>query len=200
MKLKQAERVAREVMGWLKDDCLQIAVAGSVRRRRAEVKDVEIVYCPRLVPTQAALFPDMGCMAPATNAVLRSLLIEGVLKWDREVLRNGPRYKRVIHTASGTVVELFRADVDNWGLIYALRTGPADFMKMIVSHEWEGGVMPIGMKMQDGYLWREGQWVVTPTEHSFFEEMDLMWWPAKYRSVARLNAFRETMALVARFE
>jgi DNA polymerase/3'-5' exonuclease PolX len=200
MRLDQAERVARYVMGWLAVDCERIEVAGSVRRRRAEVKDIEIVYCPRLEPGQAAMFPEMGSMVPATNAVLRGLLIQGVLKWDREVLRNGPRYKRVIHTASGAIVELFRANPDNWGLIYALRTGPADFMKMLVSHEWEGGVMPIGMKMQDGYLWREGQRLATPTEHVFFEEMGLMWWPAKYRTTTRLSAYRDTMALVGQFE
>jgi len=198
MKRERALKVAWEVMGLVRPVVERIAVAGSVRRGLDEVKDVEVVYLPRLVAAQRTLF-EMG-MVPATEARIYELMQLGVLRLDQQVLRNGPKYKRVIHVASGVVVELFRADPDNWGLILALRTGPADFMKTVVSHGWHGGVMPLGMKMQGGYLWRDGQRLSTPTEECFFQELGLPKWQPEWRTAGRLREFARSMALVAGFE
>ena len=198
MEREKALAVARKVMGLLGPAVDRIAVAGSVRRGVDEAKDVELVYVPRLVAAQRTLF-EMG-KVPATEARIYELMQLSVLRLDQEVLRNGPKYKRVIHVASGAVVELFRADWANWGLILALRTGPADFMKVLVSHEWKGGVMPVGMKMQGGYLWRDGQGLSTPTEECFFQEMGLQMWQPEWRTAGRLRDYARSMVAVAGFE
>ena len=198
MEREKALAVAWKVMGLLRPVVEKIAVGGSLRRGLDEVKDVELVYVPRLAAAQRTLF-EMG-KVPATEARIYELMQLGVLRLDQQVLRNGPKYKRVIHVASGVVVELFRADWANWGLILALRTGPADFMKVLVSHEWKGGVMPVGMKMQGGYLWRDGQRLSTPTEESFFQEMGLQMWQPEWRTAGRLREFARSMLLVAGFE
>jgi len=198
MKREKALAAANDVMDRLAPAVDRIRVAGSVRRGLDEVKDVELVYVPRLVAAQRTLF-EMG-MVPATEAKIYELMQLGVLRLDQQVLRNGPKYKRVIHVASGVVVELFLATPDNWGLILALRTGPAEFMKVLVSHEWQGGVMPVGMKMQGGYLWRDGQRLSTPTEESFFQEMGLQMWQPEWRTAGRLREFARSMLLVAGFE
>jgi len=198
MEREKALAVARKVMGLLGPAVARIAVAGSVRRGVDEVKDVELVYVPRLVAAQRTLF-EMG-KVPATEARIYELMQLGVLRLDQQVLRNGPKYKRVIHVASGVVVELFRADWANWGLILALRTGPADFMKVLVSHEWKGGVMPVGMKMQGGYLWRDGRRLSMPTEECFFQEMGLQMWQPEWRTAGRLRDYARSMVAVAGFE
>ena len=198
MERETAQQVANEVMKLLAPAVERIRVAGSLRRGKDAVKDIELVYVPRMVASLRTLF-EMG-QVPATEARISELLQRGVLKLDQQVLRNGPKYKRVIHVESSAVVELFRADADNWGAIFAIRTGPAEFSKALVSHGWHGGVMPATMKMQDGHLWRDGQRVATPTEESFFEALGLPHWPAKMRSVGLLRKYARSMALTARFE
>ena len=198
MEREKALAVARKVTGLLRPVVERIAVAGSVRRGVDEVKDVELVYVPRLVAAQRTLF-EMG-KVPATETRIYQLMQLGVLRLDQQVLRNGPKYKRVIHVETGAVVELFLATPDNWGLILALRTGPAPFMMTVVSHQWHNGVMPVGMKMQGGYLWRDGERLSTPTEESFFQEMGLQMWQPERRTKGRLRDCARSTAAVAGFE
>jgi DNA polymerase/3'-5' exonuclease PolX len=150
-----------------------------------EPKDIEIVFIPRLVEFPVDMFNT--ARGPATDLVVDRLVEQKVLAWDEVVKRNGPRYKRLIHVAQNVVVELFAAQADNWGLILALRTGPSDFNKMLVSHPWQGGAMPMDMMMQDGYLWRRGEKLASPTEEVFFVQMNLPCWSPEVRSVERLS-------------
>src|SRR5689334_6087874 len=50
-----AKQVAERYVAALKDFCEpdRVIVAGSIRRRRATVKDIEIVYIPRMVESTA---------------------------------------------------------------------------------------------------------------------------------------------------
>ena len=46
MKLEKAKAIANEVIERLRPYCSQIMVAGSVRRRKAQVKDIDILLIP----------------------------------------------------------------------------------------------------------------------------------------------------------
>lgn len=48
MELERAKGVAAEVVARLGPACERVEVAGSVRRRKAEVKDLEVVFIPRM--------------------------------------------------------------------------------------------------------------------------------------------------------
>jgi len=185
VNLQTANEVAREVIGALWPACERVEVAGSVRRRKLAPKDIEIVFIPKMVERPTDMFNTTH--EPATDLVVDRLVEQKVLAWDEDVKRNGPRYKRLIHVAEKVVVELFAAQADNWGLILALRTGPGDFNKMIVSHPWQGGAMPMDMMMQDGYLWRRGEKLASRSEEKFFEQMGLPYWSPEARSVERLS-------------
>ena len=187
MKLAQADRIADEVMEALGGFCERIAVAGSIRRRKPIVKDVEIVYIPRLIDRQVDLFT--WASVPMTDEVIADLVHQKILTWDAEVKRRGPKYKRLVHVQTGVVVELFTAQPDNWGLILALRTGPADFNVLLVSKPWHGGAMPLDMGMKGGYLWREGRRLETPDEATFFDELGIPLWPPHERTAGRLRAW-----------
>jgi len=187
MKLEMARRVAGELMEELRPACVRCEVGGSVRRCKPEVKDLEIVFIPQMVMRQVDMFNSEHVMA--TDAVIERLGEAGVLAWDDVVKRRGPLYKRLVHMGSGMVVELFAARAENWGLIWALRTGPGDFNKLLVSHPWQGGAMPVEMRMGGGFLWRNGDRIETPDEESFFREMGLPCWEPWDRSAAGLIAF-----------
>jgi DNA polymerase/3'-5' exonuclease PolX len=186
MRYEQALGVARDVVERLAPWCERIEIAGSIRRGKREPRDVEIVFWPREVASSATLFD--VCKVPATDRVIADLIDEGFWEFDQEVKRNGPRYKRLIHTASGAVIEMFRADADNWGYIYALRTGPGDFNKALVSKPWQGGILPLEIKVEQGYVYRRGVRVPVPDEATFFELWELPYLAPDERSAARARA------------
>ena len=184
MELKNAQEVAAKLIGYLRPGCKRIAIAGSVRRLKAEPKDIEIVFIPRFVSCQVDLFT--VAPVPATDRIIDDLVATGILAWDLNVKRNGPKYKRLVHLDSGAVIELFIAQPLNWGLILALRTGPAAFMKVLVTHDYQDGAMAADMKMKDGFLWRRGKQLATLTEEDFFHEVGIPCWKPEERTTARL--------------
>lgn len=180
MDWKEARVVADEVVEVLAAACERIEVAGSIRRGKARVKDVEIVLIPRTGQRQVGLWEYEEY--PLVDPVLEGMVGAGVLAWDEVVKRRGPKYKRLVHVASGLVVEVFGATAENWGLILAIRTGPAEFNKRLVSKGWHGGAMPLEMRMDGGFLWLRGERVVTETEEAFFEALGVPCWEPGERS------------------
>jgi len=185
MKLEKARAIGMDTIGLLSPGAERIVMAGSVRREKAEVGDLEIVYLARYEERQVDLFTVSP--APVMEEVLAGLMAQDVLMLDQEVRRNGAKYKRLIHVRSGLAVDLFRAEEGNWGLILALRTGPADFMRLLVTRF--KGAMPVDMGMKGGWLWRWGLRVETPEEEDFFRELEVPCWRPEERSVMRLGRF-----------
>jgi len=164
--------------------CDRIVYAGSLRREKPEVKDLEIVYIPRMVPKQVDLFTTD--LIPATEELIADLVERRLWLYDDVVRRNGPKYKRMMHAHTGFTIELYRAQADNWGLILALRTGPAEFNHWLVKRM--GGAMPVFMCMREGYLWRRGIRLQSPDEETFFAQVGVPCWPPEERSKAKLIA------------
>jgi len=186
MDLREARLVALEVIEVLAPACDRVEIAGSVRRGKAEPKDVEIVYIPRMVEERVNLF-DVA-EVPATEGVIAELVREGWWEFDAKVRRNGPRYKRMVRR--GVVVELFRAERGNWGYLFALRTGPGDFNRMWATHGWGGGTLPVEVRLKDGWVWAGGERVVVETEEAFFDMVGIPWWEPGERSGARLGRWK----------
>jgi DNA polymerase/3'-5' exonuclease PolX len=179
-----AQIIADDVLFRLEPACEPgyCVIAGSVRREAPEVKDIELVYIPRMVDESLDLFTTAP--APMTLRLFADLIKKGFWQLDTLVKRDGAKYKRFVHLASGIVVELFRAQPENWGLQLAIRTGPAVFNKILVDRMH--GAMPVDMKMEGGFLWRRGLRVNTPTERGFFKELDLPWIEPPERTAGRL--------------
>jgi len=142
MRLEEARRLGMEVVAEMSPACDRIVIAGSVRRGKAEPKDVEIVYITSMVERQVDMFT--RDQVPATVERLDDLVRDGFWCFDPVVKRNGPKYQRMIRC--GATVELFRAEAGNWGLVLALRTGPGDFNRLLVDRC--GGAMPLDMRME----------------------------------------------------
>lgn len=184
MELKKARQVAWGIIEELTPYCERVIVGGSIRREKAQVKDIEIVLIPRMVTEQVDLFGGTREFS-ALDGIIYRLVNRMVLRWDDAVKRRGEKYKRLIHNASGMVVELFAAQPENWGLILTLRTGPGEFNKVLVNRF--GGAMPSDMEMRGGFLWRRGERLETPTERVFFEEVGVPFWVPEERTAERLR-------------
>lgn len=129
MKLQQASDIANDVILALAPHCTRIAVAGSIRRRRLDVGDIEIVCIPR----ESEGLDLFG--APSLSA--------RVLSWSTVVVGLGRKIKgdpvagRYIQIDLGAIkLDLFTATPDNWGLIYAIRTGCAAFSHHVLACAW----------------------------------------------------------------
>lgn len=69
-------------------------------------------------------------------------------------------------------VELYVATPQNWGYILAIRTGPKDFSRDLVTPVSKGGLMPAGISVQGGMVYQGDimrSQVAVPTEEAFFE-------------------------------
>src|SRR3990170_321583 len=135
MELQQARALADALAEALRPGCERISVAGSVRRGKFEVHDLEIVAIPRseFVST-GNLFGEMSELEiDHFEPTLRDVLDGGRWMFDHLLKRNGPRYKRLRETRTGMCCDVFLATPAGWGGALAIRTGPAEFSQALVT-------------------------------------------------------------------
>ncbi len=124
-----ALEVARELCAALKPVCEpgRLIVAGSLRRRKEWVGDVEIVYVPCQLELKDGLF-DVR-MVPAVDIVLRLMLEQGWLKQRLNVNGYptwGDENKLAVHVGSGIPVDFFCTSELNWWNYLVCRTGSGE--------------------------------------------------------------------------
>ena len=139
--LAQADPVAEEVLGKLSDSCQLIVIAGSVRRRRPDVGDVELLCVSHVDQPNRDLFGTATSLPslPQGHRLDRRLLAlieQGYLAYrlDKRGHRSfGVLNKSLIHVPSGISLDVFTGSVANWGRDLLIRTGSADFNKRVMS-------------------------------------------------------------------
>lgn len=120
--------VARELCAVLKPACERLIVAGSLRRRKDLVGDVEIVYAPIVAEIRAGLFEADTQKVSAVDCELDKLQARGVIGRRRNVNGSemwGEKNKLAFHCASGVPVDFFAATAANWFNYLVCRTGGA---------------------------------------------------------------------------
>jgi DNA polymerase/3'-5' exonuclease PolX len=157
--------------------CERVEVAGSLRRKTADVGDVEIVCIPKVEFPQSVL-PGIGSqtgpkITPLYDAIDRSVWLEP--RWIDGSPRMGDRYMalRDIHTR--IPIDLFCVlPPAQWGVIMAIRTGPAEFSKQMMMIAKRRGY-----RCEDGALRdvrrENGATVETPEERDLFRTIGVAW-------------------------
>jgi DNA polymerase/3'-5' exonuclease PolX len=141
--LLMARQIAGAVVTLLRPACERIEIAGSIRRRRPEVGDVEIVAEPRM--EKCDFFGEVE--RSLLDDHLAGLVAEGML-WLGE--RGGERFKLYSIPPLGMGLDLFVVlPPATWGVIYAIRTGSADFSKMLVNRARARGMRVVGGALYD---------------------------------------------------
>lgn len=168
MKFEQAMEMAMVALGGLLPWCVagRCVIAGSLRRRKTDVGDIEIVCIPRTVETE-----DLFACPEARER--HPTFVAMVEQWPR--VKGWPRGKytqRLLGTEDGKrntertiALDLFMATPENWGLILAIRTGSADFSHGVLARGW----CRAGFECVDGMLRVRGTGDVVPVR----EERDL---------------------------
>lgn len=125
--------VARELCDRLKPFCDHLIVAGSLRRRKREVGDVEILYISRMEERPLDMFSTQSVIL--ADEELGKMLADGTLT-KRPSKTGGTAWgdkNKLAGHRSGMPVDLFRTVPESWWNYLVCRTGPADSNTRIAS-------------------------------------------------------------------
>lgn len=144
----EALEIAEAVLAEMRPHCVRAEIAGSIRRKKALVKDIEIVAISRP-------YSSGGGLASVVN------------KWEK--VKGGMEYGKTKYTQrilpSGIKLDLFLCDESNWGSIFAIRTGSADYSHEVLAKGWVRN----GFRSKGGYLHRDSVEYKVPEERDLFK-------------------------------
>lgn len=155
----------------LRPYCERIALAGSLRRGNQRVKDLELVVVPKFASVGDSLFEGMSAEVNTLDKHLATMLVSGSIKkrvGNAGGTSWGPRAKFAVY--EGVPVDIFSViPPAQWGLILAIRTGPAEFSMRITTSRLYGGLLPPGLRVSDGQVWKAGKSLPIPEEDDWFD-------------------------------
>lgn len=181
---KEAQMAAQRVIGYLagicpKDTTLveRIEEAGSLRRGKADVGDLELVAIAK--PTVDLLGGETYSAVPIRTRLETA-------GWEVIKGREGDKYIKFMLPMQGSLrmpVDLFLTTPEQWGIIHIIRTGSSDFSHRLVTSKLAGGWMPFGMQCADGWLWKNGEKLITREEEDVFRLLGVEWVAPKDREI-----------------
>lgn len=175
------------LIGALQDFCEpeRVLICGSIRRKKALVGDVEVLFVPKLMPVASGDFFAPPTLVPATDAVLEKLLADGVLAKRQNVNGSemwGALNKLAVHVPTGIPVDLFTATRENWWNYVVCRTGGAENNVAIASAAmrmgWKWNPYGAGFSRAVG-LGRET--IPVHSEREVFEFVDMKYKEPEHR-------------------
>lgn len=159
MLLEEAKKIANDFMREILPFCSRVEIAGSIRRGKREVKDIEICAIPR------DLFE-----------------LKTVMDRQRCVKGKFPsKYSQIIYCDEK--IDIFWCNKDNWGNIFLIRTGDWRFSKWIMGTK----TREVGLRQRDGYLWRGDERLSCPEELDYFNRLGMDYIDPKKRKGDRYD-------------
>jgi DNA polymerase/3'-5' exonuclease PolX len=201
----QALAIAQSLVAILAPACERIEIAGSIRRHKPMVRDIEIVAVARWEDRPVGDLWATRSAVDVLEETLGGLLFNGFVE-PRQVENHradgsidlqtklGPSFKALV--CDGMPVDLFIVrSPATWGCIFGLRTGPGDWNTRLVMD-----CKAIGRRVEGGQVlaWHGGSssWrpMPTPEERDFFAALGQPWVEPPDRSVERV-AIRRSAAV-----
>lgn len=171
-ELSIAKKIADELVERLRSSCMQIEVAGSIRRRSKWVHDIEIVAEPWL-EVLGNLLGDVISYHSRLDDALADLQEEQILR-TFPGSKHGERFKQFAVAPLGIKVDLFVVRPPaQWGSLLAIRTGPAHFSHWLVTPKRQGGALPSNLRHKDGGIYDGDELIPTSSEDEFFRVLGI---------------------------
>lgn len=132
--LQQARTLGKNLLTRLSPACEHIEIAGSIRRQKPEVGDIELLAIPKFGKA-SDLFGEVD--TSRVNQLWE--LVDGLARdgdTRLQYTKAGDRYRQFLVPAEGErliKVDLFTCARDNWGWAFLVRTGSANFSHHIAS-------------------------------------------------------------------
>lgn len=173
--LAQAQVTAKELIYQLEGFCERIKIAGSVRRGKPNVGDIEVLVIPEMKVRDSGDLFGTEVWQSALDPALESMVASGVLEYRKTKtgsIMNGDKIKLLRHMAYGIPVDVFVTTAESWWNYLVCRTGPAESNKMIATR-----AKGMGLKWEpysSGFLVRDtGERIICRSEREVFDTVDL---------------------------
>lgn len=115
MELNRAKAIAEDLKSRLEPVCERIEIAGSIRRQKADVGDIELLCIPKYTVGVDQL-----------DKQLMLFISQHILDYRRNKLGSrvyGPKNKLLLHCESGIGVDIFSTTKECWPVALVVRTG-----------------------------------------------------------------------------
>lgn len=166
----QAMKVATELVNLLTPQTENICIAGSLRRGKPFVGDIELLYIPNITQVKTGLFEsDMQSVNWTENFLLK-LLNSGAIEKRPNVNGHfawGVNNKLGRHVASGIPVDFFATTRENWFVSLVIRTGSKETNLSLTT-----GAQKLGRRLNAygcGVTGPDGQVIAATSERHVFE-------------------------------
>ena len=156
MLLADARAIADKTLAQLTPYCIRASIAGSIRREKPDCKDIELVVIPRS--------RDLAQFADAVN------------RWHKIKGEPSGRYTQR-YLPDGIKLDLFMAELTNFGAILLIRTGDANFSEWFVAE----ALPKAGFRMKEGWVHKRGLRIPTFEEGDMFRLAGLDYIPPSQR-------------------
>jgi DNA polymerase (family 10) len=152
MKLENAKSITNKFVSEIKEFCEKIEIAGSIRRKKLEVNDIDIVLIPKL----------------------RDYLTQKI----RSISKVEIQGKKLIRTEySGVQVDIYFATKETWGILLLVRTGSKEHNIKLCQH-----AINKGMKLSsEKGLMRGNELIASKTEREIFKGLGMKYIKPEYR-------------------
>lgn len=159
----------------------RMMVAGSIRRERADVGDIELVYVPRIEHPAVDLWGNpAGEPVDLLDGKVKALVGAGMVDYRQNASGStmyGAKNKFLVHQATGIPIDLFATAEINWGMTVFVRTGPADWNKRAFTRFHELGMQGHAY----GGVSKGAAHIACPTEEDVFRLLEWDWADPKDR-------------------
>jgi DNA polymerase/3'-5' exonuclease PolX len=188
LPLHLAADLAAKIAADLAPCCERVEIAGSIRRQRPDIGDIELVVIPKfarslLDDVPGASFLDMHLVSlMARRKLLRA--------WSENTQMESLTCRDFYVGSLFNERKLFKVQInisnaDRWPVELAIKTGPAEFSHRLVCHSDNParGFLPHGWRIGDGWqvFDAKGERVLFESERQFIETFCGAWVPPERR-------------------
>lgn len=145
MKLAEALPIAERIKTELAPYCSRIEIAGSIRRKRQVVNDIEIVC---IISRPMSFWEQVNRYLKIKGKPGAKYTQRVVWLTDNHYVSPAGLYHE--NTSPWIPLDIFTATPYNWGLIYAIRTGSAGYSHQVLATGWTKK----GYHSKEGILYR----------------------------------------------
>lgn len=131
MRYEQAAKIAVDACNQLKSFCEVIHIAGSLRRRLSEIKDIDIICVPRY--TEVVSLELFGQATPTKKI---SINFVDTIKSLGTISKGQPDGRYMSLNVRGAKVDIFMPDPVDFYRQYCIRTGSAEYVKWNIAATW----------------------------------------------------------------
>lgn len=152
--LERAQRIAEDVVKRLTPYCKRIEVAGSVRRQKPWVNDIDLVLIPHDLWNLHHEIMGLGTMKMSGSKIMRVMV-------------------------GDVQVDIYVASEETWATLLLIRTGSAENNIRLASLAKKKGWRLAASG--DGLFNEKGERIAGDTEESIYEALGLPWQPPEGR-------------------